>query len=132
MQKMALAFLKNNKLEKIGFILSILCAVHCLVMPFLIVMLPLLGKTFIADHENELVFVGLSMLLAGVLLFKDFLRHKKNLPLILLLVALLLKVAELFIHNPSYELFASISSGVLIAVAYYFNWKHKSKCTCKV
>jgi len=39
--------------EKVGIGLSVLCAIHCLMMPLLVGVLPLLGLSFLADEPTE-------------------------------------------------------------------------------
>ena len=50
-----------NRCDALGSFLSSLCAVHCLCMPVLIGLLPVLGLTFLANHTLERV-VCLTML----------------------------------------------------------------------
>ncbi|MFN8357920.1 MAG: MerC domain-containing protein [Spirosomataceae bacterium] len=120
----------STQLEKIGFWLSVACAIHCLAMPVLITLLPFVGSSFLADHETELYVLGGSWLLAGVLLFLDFRKHHQRLPLILLAASIGIKLLEVLVLGEAYELIASPLSGLGIAVAYYFNWRYNKACAC--
>jgi hypothetical protein len=120
----------TNRLERIGFWLSLACAVHCLAMPVVITLLPFVGSTILADHETELYVMGGSWLLAGVLLYVDFKKHQNWLPLLLLMSSVGVKLLEVLVLGEDFEAIASPVSGVLIAVAYYFNWRYKKACAC--
>lgn len=60
--------------DRLGVGAATVCAVHCALLPFSIALLPILGLGFLASHEFELVFVGLSTLF-GVLSVAHSLRH---------------------------------------------------------
>lgn len=120
----------TTRLERIGFWLSLACAVHCLAMPVVITLLPFVGSTILADHETELYIMGGSWLLAGVLLYVDFRKHQTWLPLLLLAGSVGVKLLEVLVLGEDFEAIASPVSGVLIALAYYFNWRHKKACAC--
>jgi hypothetical protein len=120
----------TNKLERIGFWLSLACAIHCLAMPLIITILPFVGNTFLADHQAEFWVLGSSWILAGVLLYKDFRKHKNHIPLLLLAGSIAVKMVEVWILGESYEQILAPIGGVIIAIAYYFNWKYNAQCTC--
>lgn len=120
----------TNKLERLGFWLSLACAIHCLAMPLVITLLPFVGSTFLADHQTEFWILGSSWLLAGLLLYKDFRKHRHVFPLLLLLASIGTKLIEVFVLGESFEQILAPIGGVLIAVAYYFNWKYNAQCAC--
>jgi len=51
-------------LDRIGFCMSSLCAVHCICLPFLIIAMPYLAGTWIANRELEMMFSICSVLFA--------------------------------------------------------------------
>lgn len=120
-----------SRLEKVGFWLSVACAIHCLAMPVLITLLPFIGGSFLADHETEFYVLGSSWLLAGILLYNDYRKHKTILPLSLLAGSVATKLLEVFVLGEASEVYMAPIGGLLIAVAYYFNWKHKAACACE-
>ncbi len=117
-------------LEKMGFGLTIICAVHCLAMPFLITLLPFMGQQFQAIHQFEIYIILTSFVLAFVLLYKDFRRHKNETPLKLVALSLLIKSIEWFGNLEKYETYFSLIMAILIIIAYYLNWQHKKQCAC--
>ena len=52
----------TNLFEKLGFSASFLCAIHCTLMPILMIFLPLLGISMFADENLELVLLLVSEL----------------------------------------------------------------------
>ena len=71
-------------IDKIGALLSFTCAVHCLALPFLILVLPWIATAFLADRRVEFLFIGCSMLLATVSFCSGFHLHRKKRLLMLL------------------------------------------------
>jgi MerC mercury resistance protein len=120
----------QDRLERIGFWLSVACAIHCLAMPVILTLLPFLGGTLLADHETEHWFLGISWLLAGFLLWQDYRKHKVSIPLFLLGFSVATKFIQELILGENFETIIAPIGGILIAVAYYLNWKYKAQCTC--
>ncbi len=118
------------KLEKVGFYLSVLCAIHCIATPVLLTVLPFLGSSLLEDHSWELWFIAGSVLLAGIVLFKDYKRHLNYLPLLLLVASSLTKLCELWWLGEQYEFITGTVGAAFIASAYYFNWKYKAATCC--
>ena len=101
--------IKHNlslKLDLIGFSASTICAVHCAIMPFIIVFLPLLGLQFIAEPIVEYLFITVSLII-GAFTFKHgyFNHHKKLYPFLLFLTGFLIILAgHTLFHNHSHEI----------------------------
>ncbi|MES2517014.1 MAG: MerC domain-containing protein [Bacteroidota bacterium] len=119
----------NNKIEKLGFYLSVACAIHCIATPVLITVLPFLGSSLV-NHSWELWFIGGSLILAVTLLYADFRKHQNALPLVLLSGSLLTKLLEVMWLGDKYEFITGTVGALFIAAAYYFNWKYKKACSC--
>ena len=122
---------EHNKMERVGFYLSIACAIHCIATPLLITLLPFLGSSFIGNHDWEIWFIGGSLVLAGIILFYDYLKHKNLIPISLLLGTLLVKAFEILWLGHKYEFITGSLGAIFIALAYFLNWKYKEKaCNC--
>jgi hypothetical protein len=65
----------HSTLDKIATVLSLSCALHCLLLPFVLGILPLVGLSFLAHSTAEKIFVGLSIALA---IFSICWGHKKH------------------------------------------------------
>ncbi len=109
--------IKHNlalKLDLIGFSASTICAIHCALMPFIIVSLPLIGLEFIADPIVEYIFIGASLVI-GTFTFKHgfFNHHKKIYPFLLFLTGFIIILAgHYFFHNHSHEAMAENTHGL--------------------
>lgn len=120
----------HSTVEKVGFYLSLICAIHCIATPILITLLPFLGSSFISDHSWEIWFIGGSLVLAGILLGRDFRKHQNPLPLYLLAASMIVKALEISWLGHQFEFLTGTLGALFIALAYYFNWKYKKECSC--
>lgn len=93
--------LKHNialNLDLIGFSASTLCAIHCALMPFVFLILPLIGLGFATNSLFEYSFILISLII-GTFTFKHgYLNHHKKLyPLCIFLSGLTLVVISHFL-----------------------------------
>lgn len=66
----------TDRWDKIGILLSTLCAIHCLVTPLLVLTLPILGQAF----EEEWVHLVMALFVVpvgGVAFWSGYKHHKK-------------------------------------------------------
>jgi hypothetical protein len=119
----------SHLLHKTGMTLSFLCLIHCLSMPFVITLLPIVAEGFL-NHTLEILLVVGSFVLAVLLLIKDYKVHHKISPLLLLFGASILQYIGLFVVNESQESMYVISGSILMAIAYLTNWNmHQKTCS---
>ncbi len=78
--------------DRVGATASLLCAVHCAALPFVLAALPLLGLSFLAGHTFERVFVLCAASLAAVALVAGYRRHRRRAALALAIPGLALLV----------------------------------------
>jgi hypothetical protein len=48
----------SSWLDATGATASWLCAVHCIVLPFAVSLLPIVGLSFLLDEKTERIFIG--------------------------------------------------------------------------
>jgi lipoprotein signal peptidase len=120
----------TDKIEKIGFYLSVLCAIHCAATPIVLTLMPVFGGSFFKNHSWEIAFVGISLILAVVLLARDYKKHFNKIPLLLLLAGAFVKVSEILFFGEKTEFITGSLTAILIASAYWINWQSKPKCDC--
>ena len=65
----------------LGIAASIACAIHCAAMPFVVMLLPALGLSFLADESFHRVMVVVCSLLAGAAFLPGFKRHRRWMPI---------------------------------------------------
>lgn len=119
----------SHLLHKTGMTLSLICLIHCLSMPFIITLLPIVAKGFL-NHTFEIILVFSSLILAVILLFKDYKIHRKTLPLKLLISAAILQYIGLFVVTENLESAFVVMGSFLMAFAYINNWNmHQKTCS---
>lgn len=108
----------------LGFVVSLLCIVHCLCLPFLVTVLPLLGASFL---ENPMVENGL--LVASVMITIYALRHHfkgtfyTQLPILIASVGLIVIFSGSFFSTETAEISVKALGVLLVCTAHIFNWR---------
>lgn len=118
--------------EKVGVFLSLLCAIHCLTLPIILFVAPYLASSFAFSVTVEWILVLLSFGMALLLLWQDYRKHRKPMPLYFLGIAVFIKLVDTLLGNKSIEWVFGLSLGLFITLAYWYNYKHKTACTCKI
>jgi len=114
----------SGKLDHLGIAASLLCAVHCAFMPFLITILPLFGLEFLSSPWIEAGMLVLSMLIGISSLLPSYKKYHKNPIAILLLIVGLLFIFGIHLSGwDSLEPVVIPVGGGLIALAHYTNWR---------
>ena len=73
--------------DALGIITSIVCAIHCGLLPLLLPALPLLGINSLHNGVFEWSMIGIAFFVGIYALYHGFIRHhKKRLPVILFIV----------------------------------------------
>lgn len=111
--------------DRIGFWLSGLCLIHCLILPMFAVALPWLGM-FIQDERIHLGFAAVTVPVAMIAFIPGFLKHQRQwvLGFGLAGAGLLLGGAlgeELFGHHVQHVL--TVLGGLLLVSGHYFNYR---------
>ena len=118
--------------EKVGVFLSLLCALHCLTLPIILFVAPYLASSFAFSLTVEWILVVVSFGMALFLLWQDFRKHRKPMPLYFLGIGVFIKLVDTLVGLKSIEWVFGLSLGVFITLAYWYNYKHKTACTCKI
>ena len=72
----------------LGIGASVLCAIHCAAMPFVVGFLPLLGLSFLADPSFHKWMVGVCLVLALLAFVPGWRRHHQSAPAVIGLIGL--------------------------------------------
>ncbi|MBN7823775.1 MerC domain-containing protein [Bowmanella dokdonensis] len=118
----------NNLLDKMGIWTSSLCALHCLLLPILVPLLPYVGATFFADSWFERSILTVSLMIGFWALLSGFYRYHRQLyPLYsLVLGGLIYWNKDMF--GEAYEPFTIAVGAVLIIAAHVINLKLCQSC----
>ena len=112
--------------RKMGVGVSLLCAIHCLSMPFLFVFAPFLAE-FIS-HDLEFILLVFSAILAKWIFLKDQNVHKSTLPVVLAVVSSSFSFMGVTIFHSSAEVVFMVLGGIFMLSAYIINWRMSQKC----
>jgi len=116
------------RLDKVGMFISGLCALHCSVIPFALLLGIGGGLSWIMSHEVEIVFFLISLTLASISLIHGYSRIHRN--SIVLIVALIGFISFLVGHEISgfaLKIILTSMGGVSILIAHYLNYKFQSR-----
>lgn len=112
-----------------GF-LSLGCAIHCMAMPFLVAVLPLIGMGFLLDERVETGLVGVSVVLAVASLCWGYRVHRKRRALLLLSAAVALIVAGRLSEGQIRETALVVTGAVTLATSQFLNRRLCRTCSC--
>ncbi|HZY36814.1 MAG TPA: MerC domain-containing protein [Mucilaginibacter sp.] len=119
----------NSKLDNAGMTASILCAVHCAIVPLLITVLPLAGLGFLANPLIEWSMIIFALVIGTYAIGLSYLRsHHRPLPLVLLAAGFVVIIAGHVLVQGWREAIVVPIGGLLIATAHFFNFRYSAKC----
>jgi hypothetical protein len=120
----------SSKLDNVGMTASILCAVHCAIVPLLITSLPLLGLGFLANPWVEWSMITFAVFIGFYAIGLSYVRsHHRILPLVLLFGGFLVIIIGHIYVTSWREAIIVPFGGLLIATAHFFNYKYTSICS---
>ena len=122
-------------IDRTGFAVSFLCAVHCIALPFLLPFLPLIAGSFFWSEGFEEGVVYAALLLATPALIRGYLRHRRVwVPAAFALgVGFLLLRPGHHVHGdhihlePEHFVFAACA-GLSLAVGHFLNLRFCRSC----
>jgi hypothetical protein len=119
----------TSKLDNVGMTASVLCAIHCAVVPMLITTLPLIGLGFLANPFLEWSMIIFALFIGFYAIGLSYFRtHHKPLPVFLLIAGfLIIIIGHLFVTGWHEALILPIG-GLLIATAHFFNFRYTGMC----
>jgi uncharacterized membrane protein YfcA len=124
----------STTFDKLAIGLSTVCAVHCLLLPILLVALPAVAATSLGDesfHQWMLVAVLPTSLIA---LFTGCRRHRNNRVLSMGILGLAVLTITAFLGHELFgetgEVIASLFGASLIAFSHYRNHRLRRQALC--
>ena len=118
-------------LDFLGFLLSLICALHCMLMPLVFAFGIIVGAQWLMDPIGERIFIGASIVIAGWSLWRSYIHSHQNIrPLLIVgLVFVGLLLAQILRIPYTHGLMAI--GGGLIGYAHFYNWQltHPAKET---
>ena len=124
-------------LDKAGMIASITCAIHCMIMPLVITLLPIFGLSLFATEEFEWILLMISAMLGITSLCFGFRKHKSFKAFSFLGIGLTFLVIGRLAHEhvshfrvftfDIYLLFL-VAGAILVALSHWLNNKLCNAC----
>ena len=123
-------------MKKVGVWASLLCAIHCTILPLLMILLPTAGVYLFINETFEFVLLGISLLFNITNVCCGYRQHKSNKAVAVLALGLFIFVVGRLMHNHSddhkihFDLFNifMIAGGLLMALSSWINDKLCSHC----
>ena len=115
-------------LDRIGITAASLCALHCILLPVLLPALPLLGLSFLADHEWEHAFLIVTAVFGSFALFSGFKKyHKRIYPFYLLFLGIIIYWIKHDFSESAQPFFIVVGASLIVA-AHVINLKLCNNC----
>lgn len=119
-----------TKLDKLGIWVSGLCALHCLALPVVVPLLPLIGSSFFAQVWFERLILTISLIIGSVALISGATRfHGKWYPLLLLFSGGIIYWNK-NMFGEAYEPFTIAVGALLIVAGHWINMRLCRQCKC--
>jgi len=122
----------NSKLDKIGMVVSIGCAIHCIITPFIIPLLPMIGFVFGHDSHFHLILAGIIVVIAILALVPGYLKHRMWGPIMSAWIGITIIIVMGVIEHYTESIMITITTiigSMFVMTGHYFN--HKYTCRCK-
>jgi len=119
----------SSKLDNIGMTASVLCAIHCAIVPIIITSLPLLGLGFLANPVFEWGMIAFALFIGFYAIGISYFRtHHRLLPLILMILGFAIIIGgHMFVTGWREGVIVPIG-GLTIATAHFFNYRYTGAC----
>lgn len=110
-------------LDSAGFFASLACALHCALLPLLLLALPHTPLHILHEPVAEFLMVGGSFGLSLKALSNGFGKHKRKGVLVAMLAGFgIILFGLTAAQSQGAEMLATGSGGVLVALGHYLNW----------
>jgi MerC mercury resistance protein len=111
----------SARIDLVGACVSLVCAVHCLTVPFLVTVLPLAGVGVLLRGALEILFIVASVVLATCSLCWGFRRHRRWRVFVVLGAALTMIAVGRFLASETYELVFVFMGAMVLAAGHLLN-----------
>jgi len=124
--------------DRLGAAASLLCAIHCAALPFVLALLPALSLGFLADHGFERAFIICASVLALTMAVYGYRRHRAARVFALLMPGLSMLWIGGFAfdlgHATLWHSLFMVAGGTCVALAHVANLRlartHELNCDC--
>ena len=123
---------KTFSWDALGIASSWLCAIHCLITPILLTMIPISSVPFLQDEYFHPAMVIVMAFIVTIALRKGFTQHRNFRVLVLAFIGMLLLFVSAFnlnhLLNETNERLLTLLGGLMISICHAWNWKLIRPC----
>ncbi len=109
-------------IDLLGFSVSLLCAIHCLLIPLFLAVGVFQTDSIFSHELVEYIVIPVSLLIAAWALYKAYQKHKNSTPLILAFSGFLIIMISYLLEQDYFHYLVGLG-GLSIAIAHFYNWK---------
>jgi len=132
-KKNSIEMIAKINLDKVGIGASLLCAIHCALLPVLFTSLPLMGVELLENKQVELGFILSSLIIGCFALYNGYKKHHHSaLPLLVFVTGVTILLFANFFLMDNAETIIKISGASIIITSHMLNWHSCKHCKiCK-
>ena len=125
------SLIMNIKLnwDALGIGTSVLCAIHCALLPVVMSSLPVFGINIIHNLFFEWGMIALAFVVGSCSLFHGYIKHHRSIkPVMVFSIGFVFLVLKQFIFR--HDILFLLIAVICIISAHYYNYRlcHRSKC----
>lgn len=110
-------------LDFVGFSASLLCALHCVALPFLLSLAPLTSLQFLNNPWVEYTIILVSFFIASYALVHGYRKHhQKPIALVIVLAGFILIGTGHLLQVEWHETILTSCGAAVVAIAHFVNW----------
>jgi hypothetical protein len=119
----------RSRLDVIGIGASLVCAIHCVVLPFFISSLPFLGIELLKNTVVETMIIGLSLVVGCLALLTGYRRrHGRLWPVLLFAGGMMVLMSDtIWVTSTTLDMVGKALAAACIITAHAFNWKYTNE-----
>jgi hypothetical protein len=107
----------------VGFWVSFVCGIHCVIMPFALGLTPFTNFGLMLNEYFELIVIISSVMIASYAVFSGYNKHKSFQPIVLMVLGFLIIFSTKLIIEDQFEMIMMPIGALFIALAHLRNHK---------
>jgi len=112
----------SKHIDLLGFSISFLCGIHCLLIPVLLALGVFNADSLFSHGLIEYIVIPASVIIASWALYKAYNKHKNSVPLITAIGGFSIILLSYLLNNDLFHYLIG-AGGFLIAFSHFYNWR---------
>lgn len=114
---------RSFNLDTAGFFTSLLCALHCSIMPVVVSLGIIHSSHWLHNGLFDMCIILIGILVAIAAFTKEYRKHKSYLPFTIAAIGFFILIFSMMNHDDPNHFMWSIFGGMTLAIAHVLNWK---------